>query len=236
MMEGSTGSNSWNTSPSRRPTVREAAAGDGSPRRGFPVLRGTAATTCCPRSELGMFTVWVGGNEKESPAHAVVKDVCDLPDVLHGFPPMSGGTAARPEGRPETGRPGKGEGRNDGRETETEAIGGAGPGRRRARRTRREPPRRPAGHGREDRASGNEAPGTPKRRNRSRRLPRRARRGNTTRRPPKPRRGRRKRHRGEEDRERAGRRGRPKGRRRSRRRGKKKPGDAPALEPAEGLA
>jgi len=39
----------------------------------------------------------VGGNEKESPAHAVVKDVCDLPDVLHGFPPMSrwNGGAAR---------------------------------------------------------------------------------------------------------------------------------------------
>ena len=42
-----------------------------------------------PARELGMFTVWVGGNEKESPAHAVVKDVCDLPDVLHGFPPMT---------------------------------------------------------------------------------------------------------------------------------------------------
>jgi putative hydrolase of the HAD superfamily len=50
-----------------------------------------------PARELGMFTVWVGGNEKESPAHAVVKDVCDLPDVLHAFPPMSrwNGGAAR---------------------------------------------------------------------------------------------------------------------------------------------
>lgn len=49
-----------------------------------------------PARELGMFTVWVGGNEVESPAHAVVKDVCDLPDVLHGFPPMfrrNGGAA-----------------------------------------------------------------------------------------------------------------------------------------------
>jgi putative hydrolase of the HAD superfamily len=42
-----------------------------------------------PARKLGMFTVWVGGNEKESPAHAVVKDVCDLPDVLHEFLPMS---------------------------------------------------------------------------------------------------------------------------------------------------
>ncbi|GAB4234041.1 MAG: pyrimidine 5'-nucleotidase [Deltaproteobacteria bacterium] len=49
-----------------------------------------------PARDLGMFTVWVGGNGEGSPAHAVVKDVCDLPDVLHGFPPMArgnGGTA-----------------------------------------------------------------------------------------------------------------------------------------------
>ena len=50
-----------------------------------------------PARDLGIFTVWVGGNEKESPAHAVVKDVCDLPGVLHDFPPMSrsNGGAAR---------------------------------------------------------------------------------------------------------------------------------------------
>ena len=38
-----------------------------------------------PARELGMFTVWVGGREESSPAHAVVSDVCDLPGVLHGF-------------------------------------------------------------------------------------------------------------------------------------------------------
>ena len=54
-----------------------------------------------PARELGMFTVLVGGNGEEPPAspegdrpegsfqpHAVVGDVCDLPDVLHGFPPL----------------------------------------------------------------------------------------------------------------------------------------------------
>lgn len=58
-----------------------------------------------PAGELGMFTVWVDGNGKEPPAypgtggeardsfrpHAVVADVCDLPSVLHGFPPLSRG-------------------------------------------------------------------------------------------------------------------------------------------------
>ena len=52
-----------------------------------------------PAHELGMFTVLVGGNGKKPPApaegdtpegsfrpHAVITDVCDLPDVLHGFP------------------------------------------------------------------------------------------------------------------------------------------------------
>jgi phosphoglycolate phosphatase-like HAD superfamily hydrolase len=51
---------------------------------------------------LGMFTVLVGGNGGVPPAspegdgaegpfrpHAVVGDVCDLPDVLHGFPPLA---------------------------------------------------------------------------------------------------------------------------------------------------
>jgi putative hydrolase of the HAD superfamily len=38
-----------------------------------------------PARELGMFTVWVGGREEESPAHAVVGDVCDLPAVLPRF-------------------------------------------------------------------------------------------------------------------------------------------------------
>jgi len=47
-----------------------------------------------------MFTVWVGGNERESPAHAVVKDVCDLPDVLHGFPPMTRGNGGAAGGAP----------------------------------------------------------------------------------------------------------------------------------------
>ena len=67
-----------------------------------------------PARELGMFTVWVGGNERESPAsplpgetpespfrpHAVVRDVCDLPDVLHGFPPMTRVNAGAAGGTP----------------------------------------------------------------------------------------------------------------------------------------
>ncbi|MBI5418707.1 MAG: pyrimidine 5'-nucleotidase [Deltaproteobacteria bacterium] len=46
-----------------------------------------------PARELGMFTVWVGGSEEGSPAHAVVQDVCDLPAVLPRFlaPRISGG-------------------------------------------------------------------------------------------------------------------------------------------------
>lgn len=46
-----------------------------------------------PARKLGMFTVWVGGDEESSPAHAVVDDVCDLPGVLHRFlePESSGG-------------------------------------------------------------------------------------------------------------------------------------------------
>ena len=58
-----------------------------------------------PARELGMFTVWVDGNGKEPPAsagkgdaaresfrpHAVVGDVCDLPRVLHRFPPLARG-------------------------------------------------------------------------------------------------------------------------------------------------
>jgi hypothetical protein len=32
-----------------------------------------------------MFTVWVGGREETSPAHAVVGDVCELPGILHRF-------------------------------------------------------------------------------------------------------------------------------------------------------
>jgi FMN phosphatase YigB (HAD superfamily) len=57
-----------------------------------------------PARELGMFTVLVGGNGEEPPAspegdrtegvfrpHAIVTDVCDLPDVLHDFPPLARG-------------------------------------------------------------------------------------------------------------------------------------------------
>jgi FMN phosphatase YigB (HAD superfamily) len=57
-----------------------------------------------PARALGMFTVLVGGNGEKPPAspegdgpegsfrpHAVVGDVCDLPDVLDGFPPLSRG-------------------------------------------------------------------------------------------------------------------------------------------------
>lgn len=46
-----------------------------------------------PARELGMFTVWVGGREETSPAHAVVGDVCELPGILHRFlePKLSGG-------------------------------------------------------------------------------------------------------------------------------------------------
>ena len=48
-----------------------------------------------------MFTVLVGGNAEPQASllkrmpppsfrpHAVIDDVCDLPDVLHGFPPLS---------------------------------------------------------------------------------------------------------------------------------------------------
>jgi len=38
-----------------------------------------------PARELGMFTVWVGGREDTSPAHAVVGDVCELPGILPRF-------------------------------------------------------------------------------------------------------------------------------------------------------
>jgi putative hydrolase of the HAD superfamily len=46
-----------------------------------------------PARGLGMFTVWVGGREESSPAHAVVSDVCELPGILHRFlePKFSGG-------------------------------------------------------------------------------------------------------------------------------------------------
>lgn len=46
-----------------------------------------------PARNLGMFTVWVGGREESSPAHAVVNDVCELPGILHRFlePDISGG-------------------------------------------------------------------------------------------------------------------------------------------------
>jgi putative hydrolase of the HAD superfamily len=47
-----------------------------------------------PARDLGMFTVWVGGREDTSPAHAVVNDVCELPGILHRFldPNISGGS------------------------------------------------------------------------------------------------------------------------------------------------
>lgn len=38
-----------------------------------------------PARDLGMFTVWVGGRAEDSPAHAVIPDVCDLPIVLARF-------------------------------------------------------------------------------------------------------------------------------------------------------
>jgi putative hydrolase of the HAD superfamily len=63
-----------------------------------------------PARDLGIFTVWVGGNEKESPAHAVVKDVCDLPDVLHDFPPMSRSNGGAARGAPGNGASRKGRG------------------------------------------------------------------------------------------------------------------------------
>lgn len=46
-----------------------------------------------PARELGMFTVWVGGRDEVSPAHAVVGDICELPGILHRFlePKLSGG-------------------------------------------------------------------------------------------------------------------------------------------------
>jgi putative hydrolase of the HAD superfamily len=61
-----------------------------------------------PARELGMFTVLVDGSGEEPPAsprgegpeasfrpHAVVRDVCELPGVLHGFPPLAGGNGGR---------------------------------------------------------------------------------------------------------------------------------------------
>jgi len=54
-----------------------------------------------PAQELGMFTVLVGGDAEPQASllkrmpppsfrpHAVIDDVCDLPGVLHGFPPLS---------------------------------------------------------------------------------------------------------------------------------------------------
>jgi putative hydrolase of the HAD superfamily len=65
-----------------------------------------------PAGDLGMFTVWVDGNGKEPPAspgkgdaardsfrpHAVVGDVCDLPCVLHRFPPLSRGNGGKAGG------------------------------------------------------------------------------------------------------------------------------------------
>jgi putative hydrolase of the HAD superfamily len=70
-----------------------------------------------PAREMGMFTVLVGGNAEPlapliggMPAdsfrpHAVVDDVCDLPDVLHDFPPLTrgngdAGRGARRQGPP----------------------------------------------------------------------------------------------------------------------------------------
>jgi putative hydrolase of the HAD superfamily len=60
-----------------------------------------------PARALGMFTVLVGENgekpaaspegdrpEESSGPHAAVGDVCDLPDVLHGFPPLARGRAS----------------------------------------------------------------------------------------------------------------------------------------------
>lgn len=54
-----------------------------------------------PAREMGMFTVLVGGNREPQASllgrmpppsfrpHAVIDDVCDLPGVLHAFPPLS---------------------------------------------------------------------------------------------------------------------------------------------------
>ena len=60
-----------------------------------------------PARELGMFTVLVDGSGEEPPAspegdgpdrsfrpHAVVRDVCELPAVLHAFPPLARGNGA----------------------------------------------------------------------------------------------------------------------------------------------
>ncbi len=179
-----------------------------------------------PALELGMFTVWVGGNEKESPAHAVVQDVCDLPDVLHGFPPMSrwnGGAARGASGNgcvPESGRNGMTEGKPK------RSYWRRGPRKKKvaedAAGTAAATPQAAEG---EDPAPESEAAETPET-------------GETFAPPPAP----------EFEEETVvdagpaeapaeGAEGAPapaKGRRRSRRRGKKKPGDATAPEPAEG--
>jgi putative hydrolase of the HAD superfamily len=62
-----------------------------------------SARNLLPARDLGMFTVLVGGNGREPSAlssggadgvpfrpHASVLDVCDLPRVLHAFPPLAG--------------------------------------------------------------------------------------------------------------------------------------------------
>ena len=60
-----------------------------------------------PAHEMGMFTVLVGGSAEPQGAllkkmpppsfrpHAVIDDVCDLPDVLHAFPPLAGRTGGK---------------------------------------------------------------------------------------------------------------------------------------------
>jgi putative hydrolase of the HAD superfamily len=64
-----------------------------------------------PAHEMGMFTVLVGGNAEPQASllrrmpppsfrpHAVIDDVCDLPEALRDFPPMTRGKAGMAGGR-----------------------------------------------------------------------------------------------------------------------------------------
>ncbi len=79
-----------------------------------------------PAGEMGMFTVWVGDEEHyrasripSAPSvqsfrpHAVVGDVCDLPGVLHDFPPMARGNGDAARGVRRKAAPRKHDGGNE---------------------------------------------------------------------------------------------------------------------------
>lgn len=69
--------------PSPYPYAKLLAATGAS--AGFSLFCEDVRENLLPARELGMFTVWVGGQVESSPAHAVLRDVCDLPGILHRF-------------------------------------------------------------------------------------------------------------------------------------------------------